>query len=76
MKIFLLSQEEVELENQNVNKKHHLEEKVKELNSRKNMLKGCIKSYLKSGVEPQKHFILIISNSKMGNCTTKAGASP
>ena len=36
----------------------------------------CIKSYLKAGVKHQKHFILIISNSKMGNCTTEAGTSP
>ena len=27
---------------------HHLEEKVKELNSLKNALKGCIKCYLKA----------------------------
>ena len=76
VKIFLSPQEEDQLGNQNVNKKHHLEEKVKELNSSKNMLKGCIKSYLKARVKPQKHFILIISNSEMGNCTTKARASP
>ena len=27
-------------------------------------------------MKPQKHFILIISNSEMGNCTTKARTHP
>ena len=54
-----------------MNKKHHLEEKVKELNSRKIMLKVCITSYLKAWVKPQNHFILMISASEMGDCTTR-----
>ena len=36
----------------------------------KTMLKICIMCYLKSMREPQKHFILMISTSEMGNCTT------
>ena len=39
------------------------------------MLKICIESYLKDMGKPQKHFILIISNSEMGNCTTKGRTS-
>ena len=43
---------------------------------RKIMLKICIKSCQKTLVKPQKNFILIISNSKMGNCTTEAIERP
>ena len=40
------------------------------------VLKICIKSYQKTLVKPQNHFIFIISNSKMGNCATEAIESP
>ena len=36
------------------------------------LYKKLSESYLK----PQKHFTMIISNTKMGNCTTKTRASP
>ena len=40
--------EEELLGNQNANKKHHLEENLKQLDSKKHRLKGCIESYLKA----------------------------
>ena len=42
----------------------------------KERVMGCIKSYLKVRVKPQKHFISIILNSEKENCTTKARACP
>ena len=51
-------------------------EENKELNSRKFMLKGCIKSHLKSRIKPQNHFILMISTSEMGDCATLARTNP
>ena len=47
-----------------------------ETNQRKIMLKICIKIYQKKLAKPHKNLILIISNSKMGNCTTEAIESP
>ena len=42
----------------------------------KDYVKDVYKSYQKTLVKPQNHFILIISNSKVGNCTTEVGRSP
>ena len=42
--------------------------------SSENMLKGCIERYPKSHAKPLKHFIPMISNSAMGNCTTETRA--
>ena len=42
----------------------------------KEHVKGLYRNYLKEWVKPQKHFILISSNSEMRNCTTKARACP
>ena len=41
----------------------------------KEYAEGCIERYLKEGVKPQENLILIILNSKMGNCTTKVVTS-
>ena len=58
----------------NQSKKRHLEERVLRRRSSQNMLKGCIKCYLKSHSKSQKHSISMISNSEMVKCTTKARA--
>ena len=42
----------------------------------KDYVKGLYKKLSETIGEPQNHFILIISNSKMGNCTTEAETSP
>ena len=58
----------------NQSKNCHLEEQVSGRKSSENMLKGCIKRYLKSHIKPQKHSISWISKSEKGTCTTKTRA--
>ena len=42
----------------------------------KNYIKDLYKKLSETLVKPQKNFTMIISNSKMGNCTTEVRESP
>ena len=59
------------LGNQNMNKKHHLEERVLGREFSENALKGCIENYLKALVKTQKYCITIILKPEMGDFTTR-----
>ena len=55
------------LGNQNQNKKHRLEERAKEFDLWKKMLKGCIKDYLKniSSLKKDKYLTFEIKNREL-----------
>ena len=79
MKLFLLPQEdqweEDLLGNENLNKKHHSEERAKELDFWKEMLIGCIKNYPKD-TSSLKEDIPTCLKSEMENCIIKVWTNP
>ena len=73
-KLFVSTQEEDLLENQNTNKKHHLEEgKLKKEGSAILTLTVCTRSYLSIITESQMQHITISLDVKESDCTIEAG---
>ena len=76
MKLFLSTQEEDPLGNQNEKKKHRLEEeKLKKEDSQILLSTVCTRSYLSIMVEPRMQPIMITLDAKEYNFTLEAGKS-